>query len=49
LFLNALDDPIVGRNAIDTSYELFAQNENIVLGITKHGGHLGFHESIFDL
>ena len=44
-FINALDDPIIGHKAID--YDVFHQNEYTVLGTTKHGGHLGYHESVF--
>jgi predicted alpha/beta-fold hydrolase len=43
--MNALDDPIIGEGAID--YEVFKQNENIILGINKHGGHISYYESIF--
>uniref|UniRef100_A0A7S3IKC8 Uncharacterized protein n=1 Tax=Strombidium inclinatum TaxID=197538 RepID=A0A7S3IKC8_9SPIT len=45
LFMNSLDDPIIGSKAID--YEVFRDNENCVLGVNKNGGHLGYHESIF--
>ena len=41
--MNSLDDPIIGDKAID--YEVFDKNENVVLGTTKHGGHLGYYES----
>ena len=44
-FLNALDDPIIGDKSIN--YEVFDQNENTILGTTKHGGHIGYHESFF--
>ena len=44
-FMNAKDDPIIGKKAID--YEIFKKNENTVLGTTKRGGHLGYFESIF--
>ena len=47
LFMNALDDPVVSRNCID--FEVFKQNENTVLATTMHGGHLGYHESMFSL
>lgn len=46
-FLNALDDPLVHESSID--YEVFNCNENICLGTTKHGGHLGYNESVFQL
>ena len=45
MFINSLDDPVMGDQCID--YEVFRNNENVVLATTKHGGHLGYHESIF--
>jgi predicted alpha/beta-fold hydrolase len=45
LFMNARDDPIIGDKAID--YDIFKDNQYTVLGTTNHGGHLGYHESIF--
>ena len=45
-FMNALDDPIIGERTLD--YEIFKKNENVILGTTKHGGHLGYHASVFD-
>jgi predicted alpha/beta-fold hydrolase len=44
-FLNALDDPIVGRRAI--AFDAFKKNENVILVTSRHGGHLGYHESAF--
>ena len=44
LFMCALDDPIVGTKTID--YEVFKQNENCVLSTTKHGGHIGYYETL---
>ena len=38
LALNARDDPFVDESALKHD------NENIILGITEHGGHLGFLE-----
>jgi len=46
-FLNSLDDPVVGLKAID--YKIFNDNENVALGVTKHGGHMGCYESISDM
>ena len=42
--MNSSDDPF-----IQTAYarDKFAKNENICLGTTQYGGHLGMHESIF--
>lgn len=45
LFMNALDDPVVGEACID--YDLFKNNENIAMATTKYGGHLGYGESHF--
>lgn len=45
VFLNTLDDPIVSRDCID--FEVFKHNPNIVLSTTNHGGHTGYHESLF--
>lgn len=42
-FLNSLDDPVCSYKAIP--YEKFgAENENIFLGITKGGGHVGWYD-----
>ena len=38
------NDPIIG-DTIDE--EKLLENDNIVLGKTKYGGHLGFYESYF--
>ena len=43
-FMNALDDPVIGRDSIN--YDIINSNRNTILGTTKHGGHLGYHESI---
>jgi predicted alpha/beta-fold hydrolase len=39
-FLNSLDDPVVHKSAID--YDGINSNPNCFLGITKHGGHIGY-------
>jgi predicted alpha/beta-fold hydrolase len=41
-FLSALDDPILGNKTIpiDKCYE------NILLGVTKAGGHIGYFEGL---
>jgi predicted alpha/beta-fold hydrolase len=41
-YLNAEDDPIVGTKAIPLNHK----NDNILIGITKSGGHLGYFEGI---
>ena len=46
-FLNSLDDPVVGIKAID--FKVFNENENVALGLTKYGGHMGCYESISHL
>lgn len=46
LFINALDDPVVSAETI--CYDVFKQNPNVILATTKHGGHLGYHESMLD-
>ena len=45
LFMNAKDDPIVGLKAIE--FELFKSNPNAAIATTDHGGHLGYHTSIW--
>lgn len=45
LFVNALDDPLVGNECID--YEVFKRNQNVAVATTQHGGHMGYGESIF--
>ena len=43
MFLMSLDDPIIGSEGI--AYDECMANPNILLAITKKGGHLGFFES----
>ncbi|KAJ2786951.1 hypothetical protein GGI15_001112 [Coemansia interrupta] len=40
LFLNSLDDPICVPSLI--TYEKFVNNPYLVLGLTEHGGHIGY-------
>ncbi|KAJ1950557.1 hypothetical protein FBU59_000619 [Linderina macrospora] len=40
LFLNSLDDPICVERLIP--YKAFMANPYIVLGLTEHGGHIGY-------
>eukprot|EP00347_Sterkiella_histriomuscorum_P008429 403345128 len=42
--LMAKDDPIVGEKTI--AYESCQANQNIILGVTEYGGHLGYFENI---
>ena len=44
LFINSLDDPIIGNACID--FDVFTQNPNVAIATTKHGGHLGYSESL---
>lgn len=46
LFINTLDDPILGADFIE--HEVFEKNENVAFSSTKYGGHLGYHESLFN-
>jgi predicted alpha/beta-fold hydrolase len=39
----ANDDPVIGHYKIEDEIKDF--NENIIFGITKYGGHLGYFES----
>ena len=45
LFVNALDDPIIGDYGID--FEGIRGNKNTILATTHHGGHLAYEESVF--
>ena len=47
LFMNALDDPIVTHKCID--YEVIKNNPDTVVSTTKHGGHIGYCTSSFNL
>lgn len=44
LFINALDDPIIGSETIQ--YDVISKNPYTAIATTKHGGHLGYHESL---
>jgi predicted alpha/beta-fold hydrolase len=43
-FMMAKDDPIIGPKAI--AYQECQANPYVLLGVTEHGGHLGFFESV---
>lgn len=45
LFLFAEDDPIIGKATIDP--EICHMSEYVMLGTTKRGGHVGYHEKLF--
>jgi len=38
------DDPVIGELSID--YESCIENENVLLGVTKRGGHVAYFENI---
>lgn len=42
LLLNALDDPIVWKELVDKAKNEVNRNENLILGVTKQGGHMGW-------
>ncbi|CAK9211076.1 unnamed protein product [Sphagnum troendelagicum] len=44
LCFNSLDDPVCTKEAIP--WDECIANPNVVLAVTKHGGHLGFFEGI---
>lgn len=44
-FINAYDDPIFSPKTF--CFESFHKNPNIVFATNKHGGHLGYMESVF--
>ena len=44
LFLNSQDDPLI---EFDFDKSGFTTNPNVLLATTKHGGHLGAQESLF--
>lgn len=41
-FLNAIDDPIFGSDVIPKE----ANHENVLIGTTEFGGHLGYFEGL---
>jgi predicted alpha/beta-fold hydrolase len=45
LFMNALDDPIIGPHGID--FDCFKENQNIALSTSEHGGHMGYAGDFF--
>ena len=45
LFINALDDPIIGSEGID--YEVIAANPNTALATSEHGGHMSYNTWFF--
>ena len=45
LFINAIDDPIIGNHGID--FESIRNNKFTVLATTEHGGHLAYEEKLF--
>ena len=47
LFINTLDDPIVGYRGID--FDVFKSNKYCALATLNTGGHLGFYEQILSM
>lgn len=45
LGLNSLDDPIITKDCIP--YEEFLHNENLILAVTRTGGHVGWFTGLF--
>ena len=45
-FLHGLDDPVIGFCSYD--FEVFNYNPNLILGITKFGGHIAHYETIYN-
>ena len=49
LLLNAMDDPLIGEKGPKSAFDIIAGNENLLMGMTKHGGHVAYFESALDL
>jgi len=47
LLFHSMDDPLCNPSCIN--FDVINQNENVIFGATKYGGHIGHHESIFDI
>lgn len=47
LFLNAKNDAFMGEDVLD--YDVFKENENIVLATNETAGHIGYHENAFSM
>ena len=45
MIMMARDDPMIGEQAIPV--EEAPDNPNVLLAITKYGGHLGYYENFF--
>lgn len=45
MILMAEDDPLIGKKSI--CYDIAKKNPNLVMGVTRRGGHLGYFESAF--
>ena len=46
LFINSVDDPVVGTKCID--FDVFRQNPNVAIATTKYGGHIGYSETFYN-
>ena len=47
MFMNSLNDPFIGERVID--YEVFTENENVILTTNKYAGHMGYHEKTLSM
>ena len=46
LCINSLDDPIIHHSTIP--FDIASKNDNIILLVTKIGGHVGFFEGLLN-
>ena len=47
LFMNAKNDAFMGDVVLD--YDVFKDNENVVLATNEYAGHIGYHEWTFSM
>ena len=47
MFMNSKNDPFIGEKVID--YEVFTENENVILTTNKYAGHMGYQEKILTM
>jgi predicted alpha/beta-fold hydrolase len=47
MFLNAINDPFMGEKVID--YDVFKKSKNAILATNEYAGHMGYHETVFNL
>lgn len=46
LFMFSRDDPIIDMD-YQVDYQMFSKNPYTAVASTQHGGHMGYHQSIF--